>query len=173
MESGRPRVVFCYAYRPGPLSGAQDGGFCVHLRDDDSLTFTCYSFSMQPVSELVFPLQRGCHRQVIALMDGAKLWLREFPHYMRVNEQPETIAHLGFDGYSQMFRIDDFMQLMSCPFRTKRGHYARMMYNLLEDISTILLTQGIDLKPDGFTWMEGVQPLQSYAQQTGSQLMYG
>ena len=165
------RALFCYAWRPVHSPNVNDGGFSVNLYNDDTLTFTCFDAAMRPVSEAAFALQQGISGQLLLLIDQARLWLRAFPPRMRVTEEAQySISTLGFDGYP-LFRMDDFLQLMDCPFRSMRGHYARMMYNLMEDVSSLLASQGIDLTLSGFVWdTRVIRPMNEPSTQ---QLRYG
>ena len=142
------RCIFCYAYRPG---SAVDGGFSVNLYNDDSLSFTAFDARRCPVCEERFPLAKGTARQVLGLIAQADGWLRAFPPRMAALDRPVHIANIGVDGYP-LFQMEDFNLLLQCEFRSTRGHYARLMYNLIEDISALLDARGFRLTLTSFGW---------------------
>ena len=142
------RCIFCYAYRPG---SAVDGGFSVNLYNDDTLSFTAFDARRCPVGEEHFPLAKGTARQVLGLIGNADGWLRAFPPRMAAQERPVHISNIGVDGYP-LFQLEDFDRLLQCEFRSTRGHYARLMYNLIEDISALLDARGFRLTLTSFGW---------------------
>ena len=167
-DGAAARAVFCYVYQPNPAAG--DGGFALQLFDNDIAVFTCYDLEGQATSEQGFRLPQGVARQSQMLSYRNRSWLQDVPGYMRVRENAQYASIIGLDGFP-LFRMEDFCEMMSCPFRTARGHYARMVYNLLEDISTLLLQCGLDLQLFSFNWDERlIAPMPPIVPQ---QLMYG
>ncbi len=136
----------------------RDGGFAVNVYSDDVLSFTTFDGSRQPVQELIFTLGKGTAQRVLNLIERADPWLRTFPMRMCCKPQPDDISMIGVDGYP-LFQMEDFDALMTCEFRSIRGHNARLMFNLLEDISAVLGREGCDLTLKGFGWHnERIQP---------------
>lgn len=142
------RSVFCYAYRP---CHSQDGGFAVNVYTDDVLTFATFDPYRQPLQELVFHLRKGSAQRVLALIERADPWLRTFPLRMCCKPQPDAVSLIGVDGYP-LFQMEDFTSLMTCEFRSIRGHNARLMFNLLEDVAAVLSKEGCNLTLTGFGW---------------------
>ncbi len=147
--NGAARAVFCYVYQPNPAAG--DGGFALNLFDNDIAVFTCYDVSGNPVDEKGFQLPQGAARQTQLLAYRCRSWLQDVPAHMRVHETCQYASTIGLDGFP-LICLEDFCEMMYCPFRSARGHYARMLYNLLEDISNVLWQCGLDLQPFSFTW---------------------
>ncbi len=146
------RCIFCYAYRPG---NAADGGFSVNLYNNDTLSFTAFDARRCQVYEENFPLAKGTARQALNLIAQADGWLRAFPPRMAALDRPIHISNIGVDGYP-LFQLEDFDRLLQCEFRSTRGHYARLMYNLIEDISALLDARGFRLTLNSFGW-DGAQ----------------
>ena len=87
----------------------------------------------------------------------------EVPPVMRAGRDTQFAytAQIGIDGYREIL-LEDFDALMRSPFRSARAHYARKLYNLLEDISTILNELSFELEPNRFMWdMNRIQPIRS------------
>ncbi len=166
--SGAARAVFCYVYQPDPAVG--DGGFSFSLFDNEIGVFTCYDVNGQPVDEKGFRLPQNTARQLQLLAYQNRSWLQDVPTYMRVRDTYQYASVIGLDGYP-LIRLEDFCEMMNCPFRSARGHYARMLYNLLEDASNVLWQCGLDLQPFGFTWdTSRIEPMPPVVPQ---QQMYG
>ena len=158
--------IFCYAFRPG---NGIDGGFTVNVFGDGNLVFTTYDGSRVQQQELYFLLPRGTEQRILSLIHGADSWLVGFPLRMAGKRFPDQISTVGLDGCS-LFQLEDFDLLLDCPFRSTRGHYARLMYNLLEDICAVLASCGYTLTLDSFGWnaddplVRQVDSLQTVAQ---------
>lgn len=140
--------IFCYAFR---LGNGIDGGFTVNVFGDGNLVFTTYDGRRVQQQELYFLLPRGTEQRILSLIHGADSWLGGFPLRMARKPYPDQISTIGLDGCS-LFQLEDFDLLLACPFRSTRGHYARLMYNLLEDISAVLASCGFTLTLDSFGW---------------------
>ncbi len=148
MRKDDVRCIFCYAYRPGHQ---RDGGFSVNVYSDDTLSFSTYDVKRHLQSEQRFVLARGTGLRIIECIEAADRWLWNFPPRMSAREEPEMISVIGLDSYP-LFQLEDFEQLLQCTFRSTRGHFARLMYNLLEDISATLARCGFTLALDRFGW---------------------
>ena len=140
--------IFCYAYRP---CNGYDGGFTVNIFGDGNMVFTTYDSRRAMQQETFFLLPKGTQQRVLAKIREADAWLAGFPLRMACKQYPDSVSTVGLDGCS-LFQLEDFHQLLDCPFRSIRGHYARLMYNLLEDISAVLSSCGYSLTLESFGW---------------------
>ena len=156
MRRNAVRAIFCYAYTPGHL---RDGGFAVNVFSNDMLTFTAFDVRRQPIGESSFILPRGTAQRLIRVIRDADDWLWNFPPAMSFREAPDAVSTIGLDGYP-LFRLEDF-QLMATvnEFRSIRGHYAREMMNLIEEIAALLDACGFRLTLRSFTWLSGIRPV--------------
>ncbi len=156
MRRNAVRAVFCYAYEPGHL---RDGGFAVNVFSNDMLSFTAFDTRRQPIGESCFILPRGTAQRLIRAIKDADDWLWNFPPFMSFKDAPDHISTIGLDGYP-LFRLEDF-QLMATlnEFRSIRGHYAREMMNLIEEVAAILDVCGFRLTLRSFTWLSGIEPV--------------
>ena len=168
--------IFCYAYR---LNNGVDGGFTVNVYGDDQLSFTTVNSLRQKTGEQIFVLPGGTARRILDHIRGADTWLAGFPIRMRCRPQPEQISIVGLDSYP-LFQLEDIDQLLCCPFLSKRGHNARLMYNLLEDISAELGKCGFSLSLYSFFWNSAdplVKPVESFQpveeKKTWAQRLFG
>ncbi|MBR3493839.1 MAG: hypothetical protein IKH38_00280 [Clostridia bacterium] len=140
--------IFCYAYQAGP----EGRGFSVNVYNNDTLAFSLYDERRQMLSEECFTLDRGTHLRILQLIRRAERdWLNSFPTRMARWDTPRHISRIGLDSHA-LFQLEDLEELMQLPFRTQRGHFGRLMFNLLEDVSAILLSQGFELSIRSFTW---------------------
>ena len=151
MRKESVRCVFCYAYRPGDL---RDGGFAVNVFSDDTLSFSTYDGRRHLLAEQRFVLPAGTHQRVLGYIRAADDWLWNFPARMVARQPSRQIATVGLDGYA-LFQLEDFAELLNCGFLSTRGHCARLMFNLLEDIGAALGSCGFRLNLDSFGWNEG------------------
>lgn len=156
------QAIFCYSYlvyhpqNPGPA------GFTVNLYANDVLVYTAYNAARQPLGDRVFQIGPEIRERYFRMLNYAMPWLRHVPERIASGYQPATESSFGFYG-QPLFRIEDLDQMMTLPFGSQRGHYARQVYNLLEDISSVLNQYGFDLRPDDFAWQSDVveqMPLQ-------------
>ena len=156
MRRNSVRAVFCYAYEPGHLL---DGGFSVNVFSHDMLSFSLFDSRRQPIGESCFVLPRGTALRLVKIIERADSWLWNFPPRMCFKDVPDHVSTIGLDGYP-LFRLEDF-QLMATvnEFRSTRGHYAREMMNLIEEIAAVLDACGFRLTLRSFTWAAGVQPV--------------
>ena len=148
VDRGTRSCIFCYAYRPGAWA---DGGFSVNVFGDDRLSVSTFSSQRLPLQQYYFLLPAGTSQRVLTLIRNADPWLTGFPVRMSKLPQPRQVSIVGLDCYP-LFQLEDFDLLLDCPFLSKRGHNARLMYNLLEDISAVLETCGFHLSLDSFLW---------------------
>lgn len=147
------KPVFCYAYRPLLNALAMgDGGFTVNLMENGVLVYDRYTAGRQVIEEHTFAVPMELATRYQQEVHRASWWLNSLPLHMSAGPQPLYAAMIGLDGCPEMFRMDDPHALINCPFRTERGHYARMMYNLLEDVAGMLARCGLDLRLDCFRW---------------------
>lgn len=152
-------AIFGYAYRPLHTTNPQDGGFSVNLLQGGLLIFNEYSLNLQITREIRFQLPADTAWRTLALIEQSRPWLPSVPPRMTTGEDTVSEYTFCFAGYNP-FRMEDMIQLMDCPFRTMRGHYVRLVYGLMESISSLLLNSGVDLQPGGFRWDERIiQPL--------------
>ncbi len=141
-----------------------DGGFSVNVFGDDHLSFATFTGQRTLIGKQLFALPQGTSQRILTLIRNADHWLAAFPVRMSRLQQPNQISIVGMDCYP-LFQLEDFDLLLDCPFRSKRGHNARLMYNLLEDISAVLETCGFHLALDSFLWDAAdplVHPVESF-----------
>lgn len=153
--------VFAYGYRPMIPANENDGGFTVNLLENDQLVFSQMNRQNQTIRSLVFPLPATVRIRYLNLVNYARPWLRNVPLHLCSGDGSDSMTQysFGFCGYP-LLRIDDMPLLLDSPFRTTRGHYARLVYGLMEDVSTLLLPCGINLLPYDFLWdPKRIQPL--------------
>ena len=145
-------VVFSYSYTPTvPRISPNDGGFSVNLYDNDILEFSWRDTSSAPLGTQCFALPPAARMRYLALVQSNAGWLASFPQCMRLDREPRYTSFIGVDGYP-LFLMEELPQLMQCPFRSIRGHYARVMYNFFEDISSIFYHFGVNITLEGFSW---------------------
>ena len=164
------QTVFEYIYVPYTRRmHPDDGGFRVALMGSGMLVFQQVNASRQVLENLSFQLQPEISTRIRHLIGRSMWWINSMQSngqpWFRPDGQAECSSDIRLE--TAMFRMEDIPQLMECPFRQLRGHYSRMMYNLLEDISTVLLrTAAIDLTLTGFTWdPRFITPLEYQPQQ--------
>ena len=167
------KAVFAYTYRPSvPTHGPRDGGFSVNLFETDMLTFDCLDPDRNLISEQVFAVPPTLRMRLLALVQSNASWLGSYPVCMRVNtdRRPVYTSYLGLEGFP-LFMFEDLTTLMDCPFRSVRGHYARTMYNLLEDISSLFYPYGFNMTLEGFPWDPNIiSPMQPVTRMDGLQI---
>ena len=148
-------AVFCYSYLVYRPQDPGFAGFTLNLYADDQLVYTTYDASRRPTGECSFRVGPEIRERYFRMLNYAMPWLRHVPDRLGSGERPQTESSFGFSGHP-MFRVEDLTDLLSLDFGSQRGHYARQIYNLLEDISSVLALYGFDLRPDGFSWMPDV-----------------
>lgn len=151
-------AIFCYAFRvlaPGPRQGS---GFTVNVFDSDALQFTSFRPGGRMDQQLNFMLPPGTRRRILGLIAHAGLWLGVVPPVMGTGREPMTESRIGFSGYPIRI-VQDLPVLAGGAFRSLTGHNARILYNLLEDVASILFEYGFYLQPDGFTWRKELAPV--------------
>ena len=154
MEGGGIEVnkaIFVYACVPTRPVGPEDGGFSVNLFENNLLQYTRYAVDGTVLKEWQFAVPPRVIMTYMATVEHARGWIRGMFPCMRAGQNARYCCRIGIDGFP-IFLLEDLQELMNCPFRSARGHYARMMYNLLEDISTEFYQAGFDLRLDGFSW---------------------
>ena len=154
------KALFCYAYRPlMPMGGPRDGGFTVNLYDNDILLFQCYDRDRRVTSEMQFALSATVRMRYLHMVQASAQWLGGVRPVLKCTGA-RYVSQFGFDQFS-MIQVEDMEQLMNIGFRSHRGHYTRMLYNFFEDISTMMLESGIDLRLYGFNWDPNqIQPME-------------
>lgn len=136
-----------------------DGGFAINLMSNDLLVFSTYDQNNRLTQEFSFALPRDVQMRYLRMVSYAAPWLRNVPLNIQAGEDPVSEHTFGFYGH-ELLRMEDLSRLLDCPYRSKRGHYARLVYALLEDISALMADYGIDLQPCGFQWNPNmIQPL--------------
>ena len=148
---GLSKAIFVYAYVPTRPTGPEDGGFSVNLFEENMLAYTRYAVDGSVIREWRFAVPPRVIMQYMATINHARGWLKDMYACIRLGESARYTCRIGIDGFP-LFLMEDIQGLMDCPFRSARGHYARMMYNLLEDISTEFYHEGFNLWPEGFAW---------------------
>ena len=136
------KAIFVYSCAPTRPAGPDDGGFSVNLFEENMLVYTRYAVDGSVIKEWQFAVPPRVIMEYMATVNHARGWVRGMFPCLRVGEHaPRYISRIGIDGFP-IFLMEDIQALMNCPFRSARGHYARMMYNLLEAlrVSLILLT---------------------------------
>lgn len=147
------RPVFCYAYQPvRRASGTNDGGFTINLMENGVLVFSVYTADRAIVREHTFSVPVGMVVRYQQEVRRAGWWLNSMALHMAAGGQPEFISRVCLDGWPEPFLFEDLPQLINAPFRSQRGHYARLIFNLLEDVAGMLAACGIDLQLDSFQW---------------------
>ena len=150
------RAVFCYAYEPGHM---RDGGFTVNVFSNDMLSFSTFGPNHRLLREYHFVLPPGTAMHLVELIEDADSWLWNFPPRMCFKEKPDHISTIGLDGYP-LFRLEDFQEMATVnEFRSIRGHYAREMMNLIEEIAALLASCGFQMTPRSFVWPDTIRPL--------------
>ena len=171
MQGQQPRYVFSYAYRP-LMQTAPGGGFSVNLASNGLLEYATYDEYRQVTGVYHYMLPVEAVVRYTRMVDYAQPWLRHVPPMMTTGDEPVSEYSFVFQG-RHLFRMEDMIQLVdSCHFRSMRGHYARLVYCLFEDITSMLSCYGVYLYPNSFS--SHLQPIpypaQSAAWQTGSQV---
>lgn len=168
------KPVFCYAYRPlMRASGLDDGGFTINLMDNGLLVFDVFNAARQIVQEHTFQVPVSLVNRYRQEVEHAAWWLRTMPLHMAAGAQPQFASMVCLDKWPEPYRFDDLPELINCPFRSERGHYARMLYNLLEDVAGMLAGCGIDLRLDSFQWDHNMLLSFEEQQMSGAMQMYG
>ena len=137
----------------------RDGGFSVNVFSNDMLSFSTFGPGHRPLREWHFVLPSGTAIQLVEHIENADSWLWNFPPRMCFKEKPDRISTIGLDGYP-LFRLEDFQEMATVnEFRSIRGHYAREMMNLIEEIAALLDSCGFQMTLHSFGWLETVRPL--------------
>ena len=103
-------------------------------------------------------LQPGTRMRLMEIISCGSVWLGAVPPRMGTGQPPQSESRIGFAGYP--LRIaQDLPTLITFAFRSQTGHNARILYNLLEDVSSILFESGFALLPDSFTWSAQLRPV--------------
>lgn len=162
------KSVFSYGYRPQGVPGA-DYGFVINLLENGTLIFERYAAPHVVSQHHTFAVPQWLverYRQDVYRASG---WLKSMPKHMAAGAQEIHVSYVGLEGCPDVFRMGDLQQIIACPFGTNRGHYARMMFNLLEEVAGMLQGVGIMLCLDGFNWDRSI--IRSYEEQyqTGAQ----
>lgn len=167
--------VFSYAYRPAhPIHFNNGGGFVVNLLDNGYLVFEVFNVHHVMVQRSSFQLPGQVVSKYQQEVREAQAWLCTMPKYLAENEGPQFSSVVMVDGFTDPFRLDDLPLLVNSPFRSTRGHYARLMYNFLENIAGILAHCGIDLRLDNFIWNEKlIQPVVGPSMENTMPRMFG
>ena len=147
------KPVFQYQFRPLSDQGhrAADGGFCVILYENRILSFSTYDVSGRFMDELCFSVSGYVMQCFYSLLSIAQSWLGFSPVDLRASNVSPYASSFAFDGYDPI-RIWGMNELICEPTGTESGFYARHLYVLFEDIANALLSSGIRLMLDGFTW---------------------
>lgn len=144
-------AVFWYVYRPLEKAGPGDGGFRLTLYENDILVYTMFNEMRQPVQTLNFTLPEAFRLRVMDALDAAAWWLEDIPAHLSAGRPAADAAMIGVAGFP-MVVLDEMEQTAALPFATPRGHWARRLYLLLEDVSEMLAAHGIYLEPRRFGW---------------------
>ena len=151
--------VFCYAFKPMLPMNAMDGGFTVNLYTDHQLVFNTYDHNGYCTSETRFQLNDYTTSRYLRMVEYARPWLNNMPSRMRGYEGCiDGEYSFGFNGL-QLCRVENLQSLVTGDFRDAAAHYARKLFCLMEDISTMLGSYGIDFKLDQFSWSDAAPEL--------------
>lgn len=151
--------LFCYAYRPMYCQhDANDGGFTITLMDNCVVKYVTFDGSEepQPVRTLYFSVSPEAVSSCMSEVDRNSRWLPYLPMYTTTGQLPMCASKVGVHCCREMIRFDDIQVLANCEFGTGRGHYARMMINMLEEVRSILLEEGLDFDLYRFDWKRGM-----------------
>jgi len=146
------QALFWYVYRPmGRAAASGDGGFTLTLYENDTLTYTVFGPQRNPLQSFTFALPQEIRLRLMDLMDASVWWMQRMPLNMRAGRPPQSASLMGF--YAQpMFVVEDLEETAFSPFATQRGHSARRLYLMLEDVSELLAGCGLYLEPARFSW---------------------
>lgn len=144
-------AIFCYTFRDITPADPIMGGFSINLYENDCLVYNTYDAKMHINGEKAFMVGPEVRARIMNQVAYGEPWLKHMPGRIAWSDHPQTECSFGFCGYS-IFRLEDMEQLVSLPFRSRRGHYARQVYSLFENVAAVLGTYGLELMPDGFSW---------------------
>lgn len=152
IQSQGATALFWYIHRPmGRGAAPGDGGFTVTLYENDILTYTVFNAQRTPVQTLSFALPGEIRQRFMELLDCSCWWMQRLPLNMRASQAPQSASLMGFCGHP-MFVVEDLEDTAFAPFATQKGHSARRLYLMLEDVSEILAGCGLYLEPMRFSW---------------------
>lgn len=144
-------ALLWYVYRPLASAAPGDGGFRLTLYENDTLVYTMFNELRQPVQTLYFPLAEELRLRITGALDAAAWWLQDAPERIRAGHPAADAAMIGVAGFP-MVVLDEMEAAAALPFATPRGHWARRLLLLLEDVSEMLAGCGIYLEPRSFGW---------------------
>ena len=153
MIQGTPcAALFWYVHRPMSRGhDSMDGGFTVTLYENDTLTYTVFNALRQPMQQLAFPLPGEVREEYLRMVEYADWWMCRMPLTMRASHPPQSGSMFGFAGHP-MFVVEELEETAFLPFATQKGHCARRLFLLLEDVSELLARYGLYLEPQRFSW---------------------
>lgn len=152
MAGMQANIVFCYAFKPMLPMNAMDGGFTLNLLADHQLVFNTYDHHGACTGETRFLLNDYTTNRYLRMVEYARPWLINVPEYMSGYEGGIDGEYtFGFYG-AQLCRVENMRSLVMGAYCDAAAHYARKLYCLMEDISTMLASYGIDFKLDQFCW---------------------
>lgn len=155
--------LFCYAFRPMYCEhDANDGGFTVTLMDNCVVKYVTFDGSKEPrpVKALYFQISPEAVSSCLNEVNRESRWLPEVPLYTTTGNPPMCASKVGVYCCQELIRFDDIQVLANCEFGSARGHYARKMIDLLEEVRSILLEEGLDFDLYRFNWHHGmIRPL--------------
>ena len=143
-------AVFVYSFRPINPRDWADGGFQLALTEDNTLVYIRYDSQNRQLDRFTFTLDASCREHYARMVRYAQPWLQHAPRCMEGDSAPYGEYSFSFGGQEQIVMYNLY-ELMGSPFRTVRGHYSRLVYNLMEDISGMLYnTYMFDFTPEHF-----------------------
>lgn len=144
--------VFCYAFKPSLSTNVMDGGFTVNLYTDHQLIFNTYDNMGYCTSATSFQLNDYTTQRYLRMVEYARPWLNNMPARMSgYDGSIDGEYSFGLNGYS-IIRVQNMKNLVAGEYRDTAAHYARLLYSLMENFSTLLYYYGIDFRLDQFTW---------------------
>ena len=161
MERGRPgliarygyKPVFQYKFRPFVRDGQlpTDGGFTLLFYENGILSFSTYDAHGLFLDELCFSLPGRVLQCFYGLVRNAASWLSVAPANLQGSQESPYGSSFAYDGYDPI-RVFGMNELVCEPCGSAAGFFARHLYVLFEDVSSLFAEFGITMTLDGFSW---------------------
>ena len=154
-------TIFSYAYRPIQPVDDWDIPFTINIDAQGILCYDVYTLMQdgqyRSVDRQAFRLSPDVFHRIVESIRYAKPWMRHMPPRIQLTDDPGAEYTFCLDRLP-VFRIYDMESLLARDYRSTRGHYTRLVYCLLEDISQLLSRDGLMLTPDTFDPSEVYAP---------------
>lgn len=158
-------AIFCYSFRELNPSDSRFGGFSINLFQNHCLVYNTYDMQRRITGEQSFMVGPEVVQRYLRMVNYAYPWLRRVPDRVVLDTQyAQCESSFGFAG-CRIFRMEDMDQLLGLPFGSQRGHIARQVYGLLENVASILNPYGFEMSLDGFQWRWDAEAMSGNAMQ--------